>query len=160
MTTSSPARAGQPSRTNTKAAIRWPSCIIPDSRPIWQETSSSQPRRFMTWEFPRPSPSASSQMASAWAQSTNSSPESIPLQGFFQKSRSGKRKSPWHLPRPGNSFTAPARTHPGFLPSKTSSGHFTISFYAVRVPYMFRLANHTRLPEEGCRALLQLIPSD
>ena len=35
-----------------------------------------------------------------------------------------------------------------------------LSFYAVRVPYMFRLANRTRLPEEGCRALLQLIPSD
>ena len=35
-----------------------------------------------------------------------------------------------------------------------------LSFYAVRVPYMFHLANHTRLPEEGCRALIQLIPSD
>lgn len=35
-----------------------------------------------------------------------------------------------------------------------------LSFYAVRVPYMFRLASQTRFPEEGCRALLQLIPSD
>ena len=33
-----------------------------------------------------------------------------------------------------------------------------LSFYAVRVPYMFRLANRTRLPEEGCRALIKLIP--
>jgi uncharacterized protein (TIGR02172 family) len=33
-----------------------------------------------------------------------------------------------------------------------------LPFYAVRVPYMFRLASQTRFPEEGCRALIKLIP--
>lgn len=32
-----------------------------------------------------------------------------------------------------------------------------LSYYAVRVPYMFNLVNHTKFPEEGCKALVKLI---
>lgn len=34
-----------------------------------------------------------------------------------------------------------------------------LSYYAVRVPYMFNLVNHEKFPEEGCKALVQLIPT-
>lgn len=33
-----------------------------------------------------------------------------------------------------------------------------LPYYAVKVPFMFSLLNHVRLPEEGCKSLLQLIP--
>lgn len=33
-----------------------------------------------------------------------------------------------------------------------------LSYYAVRVPYMFNLVNHVKFPEEGCKALVNLIP--
>ena len=33
-----------------------------------------------------------------------------------------------------------------------------LPFYAVRVPYMFRLNNQSRFPEEACKSLIQLIP--
>ena len=32
-----------------------------------------------------------------------------------------------------------------------------LSYYAVKVPYMFNMVNHTRFPEEGCKALVKLI---
>lgn len=34
-----------------------------------------------------------------------------------------------------------------------------LSYYAVRVPYMFSLVHHEAFPEEGCKALVQLIPA-
>lgn len=33
-----------------------------------------------------------------------------------------------------------------------------LSYYAVRVPYMFNLVNHVKFPEEGSKALVNLIP--
>ena len=33
-----------------------------------------------------------------------------------------------------------------------------LPFYAVRVPYMFRLNSHSRFPEEACKSLIKLIP--
>ena len=35
--------------------------------------------------------------------------------------------------------------------------HKILAYYAVRVPFMFSLINHDKFPEEGCKALIQLI---
>lgn len=57
----------------------------------------------------------------------------------------------WDAFLPAYLGTTDAGTLAAYLPR-------ILPFYAVRVPYMFSMAHHGRLPEEGCQALLRLIP--